>query len=301
MKNDIKNLESQIKNKFAQTKNSENDEKMQELQKQLKELKSKLKQYIAKIFGHDILDHILNGQNQKTALSDLSEELSNAIINKGMPEFYLLQNGNQINVKYAFEDLWLKDGLRETFRPNVHIQAINLLPKAEKEIIWDWLIRYSMVDSISPDKEKSKRVLAELKEPKFQEIMQKMAELFTRGQVMRGVLALTYEKYNTAYLKMMKSGINLENNKFLEKIKQETMAEIGKINERMTQNPENFNNYTIYFKAYLPELQFDLEDDYAPIARMRERMYGLIEDFMSDDLMEKIAREMLEKSEKLTK
>lgn len=301
MQNDIRNLEIQLKNSYQKPNWESNEcaQSSEELQKQLKKLKNKLKQYITKIFGHDVLDHLLNGQNQKLVMSDATNELSDAVINKGVPEFYLLENGSQVNVKYALEDLWLKDGLREAFRSDVHIQVINLLPPKEKAVIWDWLIRYNMVNVVRHDKEKSEQVLAELEEPKFQEIMQQMAELFTRGQVLRGALALAYENLNVTLLKMMKNGINLEKNEFLEKLKIETMVEIGKINEEFQKNPQNFDNYTTYFKTYRSELQ--LVDEYEPVARMRERMYLLIEEVMSDDLMEKLARQMLAEKENLVK
>jgi hypothetical protein len=162
-----------------------------------------------------------------------------------------------------------------------HIQVINLLNRTDQETLWQLLNKYN------------DKPFEIGKNPQFQEIMQKMAELFTRGQVMRGALALAYEKYNTVYLKMMKNGRNLEENPYLEKIKQETMVEIGKINERMSQNPEDFNSYTAYFKKYWPELRFDQDNDYSPVLEMRERMYDLIEGVMNDNLMEKLAREML--------
>jgi hypothetical protein len=97
---------------------------------------------------------------------------------------------------------------------------------------------------------------------------------------------------------MMKNGINLGKKEFLEKIKQETMVEIGKINERMSQNPEDFNSYADYFQTYLPELPFDQDNDYLPVLEMRKRMYDLIESVMSDDPMEKLAREMLTERQK---
>ena len=73
MQNDIRNLEIQLKNSYQKPNWESNEcaQSSEELQKQLKKLKNKLKQYITKIFGHDILDHLLNGQNQKSALSDL--------------------------------------------------------------------------------------------------------------------------------------------------------------------------------------------------------------------------------------
>lgn len=301
MQNDIRNLEIQLTNSYQKPNWESNEcaQSSEELQKQLKKLKNKLKQYITKIFGHDVLDHLLNGQNQKLVMSDATNELSDAVINKGVPEFYLLENGSQVNVKYALEDLWLKDGLREAFRSDVHVQVINLLPSKEKAIIWDWLIRYNNLSSISPKSEEFKKVLEEFNKPIFQEIMQQMAEFFTRGQVLRGALALAYENFNVTLLKMMKNGINLEKNEFLDKLKIETMVEIGKINEEFQKNPQNFDNYTTYFKNYRSELQF--VDEYEPIAKMRERMYLLIEEVMSDDLMEKLARQMLAENKNLVK
>ncbi len=290
MKSDINKLETELKNSFAQTKNPENDEKIPKIQQQLIDLKYDLKYYFNDIFGHDILDHLLNGQNQMTTLSDSSQMAEANLQGEIFKGYQIIDYENKdklyLMICRNYRSLLEREltGIiknTDSTSSKFHIQVINLLNRTDQETLWQLLNKYN------------DKPFEIGKNPQFQEIMQKMSELFTRGQVMRGILALAYEKYNTVYLKMMKNGINLEENAYLEKIKQETMVEIGKINERMSQNPENFNSYTDYFKAYLPELQFDQDNDYLPVLEMRERMYDLIEGVMNDDLMEKLAREML--------
>jgi len=245
---------------------------------QLGNLINNLERYKYSVLFHDILDHILNGQTT-IEISDKTDRLAENI---------------------AGVDLF-----------SSRLNIVDFNKKTNQIAIANWLLEINSVFLLLSDN--SRKIVQEYKNQyeNFQmtqeefiklmgsqdniHILQEVAENFSRIQVLRGLISLVLQPYNLAYIKAIRNGQNLKNNKVLDGLEYFASNRIGELNLELQNNPDSFNSYQDFQSSYPDDNHGSYEQR---LKDMRVDVYSEIQKIFDDPDFERLTRQKLEEQKK---
>ena len=274
LKHEVLRINSEITKLISEGQDTE------ELESELIKQKIALKNCKYVVF-HDIFDHVLNGNAIGSYLSDWNVPIASNLIDEDAGTFYrnILTTSDAMDFEFLAEEIADVNLTSKQKKDCFHLDIINQLPETEKEKILTILSHLDLNQKIHT-----------LQTNDYKKILTKMAEIFIRGQVFRGLLSLEYLPYNKAFLERIKTGQPINNDPELQEIWLYCSNQVTILNNCFQSNPTAFNSYEDYYQNYKPNPTLNYRGN-LEVKEMRNRMQTLILEIMDDPLMEKLVKE----------